>query len=134
DVVYHGDRGRLEFDFEVAPGADARAIKLLFRGARGLTASGANVALKTAGGEIDLAPPVAYQDAARGRKAVAAGYEIERGTVRIALGDYDRTRPLVIDPGLIFSTYLGGTEAEGQGVAIDASGNVYVTGWANDAC
>jgi hypothetical protein len=74
---------------------------------------------------------VLYQEGLGGREPVAGGYAL-RGehTVGFALGAYDRTRPLVIDPVLlVYSTFLGGSGADqGNGIAVDGTGSAYVTG------
>jgi uncharacterized repeat protein (TIGR01451 family) len=74
--------------------------------------------------------PVAYQERDGARTEVAARYRIDaRGRVGFELGDYDRTRSLVIDPVLVYSSYLGGVDADqGHSVAVDSAGSAYVVG------
>ncbi len=130
-AVFYGHRGRLEYDFDVAPGADPSAIGLDVRGARGVrvTPSGA-LAIRVPGGTVRQLAPHAYQTIGGRRRTVAAHYVIsDRGRVRVRVGAYDHHRPLVIDPVLEYSTYLGGMGADrGDGIAVDAQGAAYVTG------
>ncbi len=142
DLVYYGNQsGRLEYDFKVAPGADASAISLSFAGAQKMRIDGAtgDLLLQVGTGELRFHQPVVYQPANddrragaddSGRQLVAARYVL-RGHHGVAfhLADYDRSRPLVIDPALGYSTYLGGSAADNAyGVAVDSSGSAYITG------
>ena len=124
DAVFYGRDGRLEYDLVVAPGADPDRIALEIAGAR-VDGDGG---LRAGAGR--LSPPVAYQEAGGARRAVAARWIVrQNGLVGLALGEYDRGLPLVVDPVLSFSTYLAGTGDEsGAGVTVDAAGNVYVVG------
>jgi hypothetical protein len=133
DLVYHGDQQQLEYDFVVKPGASPGAIRLAFDGARGksLDAQG-NLVLHTSGGDVVEHAPVAYQTINGVRHSVASRFVIGRGgQVGFQVGRYDHSRPLVIDPvmSLSYSTYLGGTQVEyALAIAVDGSGNAYVTG------
>jgi hypothetical protein len=131
DLVYYGNQGRLEYDFVVAPGADSGVIKLVFRGADRIEISAAGeLVLSTASGDIRMHAPVIYQETAGVRTAVAGGYVLkETQEVSFAVAAYDTSRPLVIDPVLVYSTYLGVAEEDvGRGIAVDDRGNAYVTG------
>jgi hypothetical protein len=131
DLAWYGTQaGRLEFDFVVRPGAEPSAIGLEIEGARriSLSDSGA-LRIRTAGGTLVQRPPLAYQWIGGERRRVESRYELSGRHVRVAVGGYDRERPLVIDPVLAYSTYLGGaSEDGGQGIAVDAAGNAYITG------
>lgn len=136
DIEYYGDRGRLEFDFVVKPGADPDLIRLIYDGIDRLRLDGDGALVLTAGGgELRQQPPVVFQDDGRRRRAVKASYVAKAGReVAIALGDYDRRAPLRIDPVLVYSTYLGGDTAVtgasdyARAVAVDTAGNVYIAG------
>ncbi|HEV2863822.1 MAG TPA: SBBP repeat-containing protein [Pyrinomonadaceae bacterium] len=131
DLVYYGNEGRLEYDFLVAPGADPSRVRLSFEGAREARIDeGGDLVLSADGGEVRLQKPFAYQESDGRRAEVAARYVKDaRGAVGFELGEYDRTRPLVIDPVLIYSSYLGGLDTDqGQAVAVDSSGSAYVAG------
>lgn len=130
DVVYYGDQRRLEFDFVVAPKADPTAIALTFSGMDKLyTGTDGDLVAETGGQPVRFAKPVAYQMIAGQRKAVSAEYALIGGKAKLRIGDYDRNLELVIDPILSYSTYLGGTLADtANGIAVDQSGNAYLTG------
>ncbi|HEY0174282.1 MAG TPA: SBBP repeat-containing protein [Pyrinomonadaceae bacterium] len=131
DLIYYGAQGRLEYDFRLAPGADPRPIRLRFDGARSARVEeNGDLVLSTEGGEVRQHKPVAYQLIGGERREVAAGYSRTKdGRFGFALGVYDRSLPLVIDPVIVYSTYLGGSGADqGLGVAVDSSGSAYVTG------
>ena len=131
DLVYYGNGQQLEYDFDLAPGADPNRIRLAFDGARDLTLDGqGNLVITMAGGVIVEHAPVLYQMDAGGRQAVEGHYVLTgRHEVRFAVGAYDAGRPLVIDPTLVYSTYLGGSGGDaGNRIVVDAAGNAYVTG------
>ncbi|HEX8148513.1 MAG TPA: SBBP repeat-containing protein [Pyrinomonadaceae bacterium] len=131
DMVYYGDGRRLEYDFVVAPGAEARAVALDFRGVERLEIDAAgDLVLHTAAGELRQHRPFAYQTVGDERRAVESRY-VMRGRARVGfeVGAYDRSKPLVIDPVLSYSTYLGGEGFEmPAGVGVDGAGNIYVAG------
>src|SRR5262245_50241730 len=110
DLTYYGNQRQLEYDLTVAPGANSDRIRLQFDGVRKVELnSDGSLKLKTAHGEITQPKPVIYQESNGRRTPVDGGYVVlNRHTVTFRLGAYDKTRPLVIDPMLVFSTYLGG--------------------------
>ena len=132
DEIFYGSEQQLEYDFIVSPGANSSAIKLRFKGPKVLTIDGqGNLGLRMeSGGEIRLHKPVAYQDTTTGRQEITARYTLRhKNQVGFEIGDYDRSKPLIIDPVLSYSTYLGGSGNDtGFDTAVDPSGNVYVTG------
>jgi hypothetical protein len=132
DLVYYGTQGRLEYDFIVAPGGDTKPIRLEFEGAQQcrLDRQG-NLVIRAKGGEIGFEKPVVYQVREGNHETVTGTFKIVgKREVGFIVGAYDRTRPLVIDPVLAYSTYLGGsTEDYATAIAVDASGSAYVTGY-----
>jgi hypothetical protein len=131
DVVYYGNQRQLEYDFRVAPGRDARAVKLAFEGADKVSVNAAGELLLTLGESTIRQPkPVLYQEVAGVRRAVDGGYVVGAdGRVGFAVGAYDAQRTLVIDPVLTYSTYLGGSDSdEGNDIALDSAGNAYICG------
>jgi hypothetical protein len=131
DLLYHGNQRLLEYDFLVAPGADPRAIGIRFQGARKLTVNGDGALVIGFGGSEVIEPaPVVYQEIGGQRQAVAGRYVLRgKGRVGFSVADYDRSQPLVIDPTLVYSTFLGGSGDEfGTAIAVDTFGNTYVTG------
>jgi hypothetical protein len=131
DLVYYGDQRQLEYDFVVGPGADPHVIKISFAGAREVRiGEDGDLVLGVGSGEIRQHKPAIYQVLNGVRTEIAGGYRLEgEAQVSFEAGPYDANRPLVIDPVLIYSTYLGGSGADyGIDIAVDAEGSAYVTG------
>ena len=150
DLIYYGNQQQLEYDFVVAPGSDPAAIQLSLetRSSKDGTRSGeaaavvvdekGDLVIRTPSGDVRFLKPVVYQTDATRRGATSIGDReavdgrfvlLAANRVGFAVGDYDRTRPLIIDPVLSYSSYLGGAAIEAaSGVAVDASGNFYVSG------
>ena len=144
DLVYYGNQGQLEYDFEVAPGADPSQIALRFQGQEraNLDDSG-NLILASGSDEVRLQAPRIYQEFGAEQRPVEGHFVLQPdGKVGFELAAYDRTRALVIDPVLTFSTYFGGSGNEScslilgiasppsgcPAVAIDPSSNIYIAG------
>jgi len=128
---YENDQQRLEYDFTVAPGADPSAIGVRHAGAEVALDARGNLVLTTSVGTVrELAPQAWQTNAAGARRPVACRYALSAGgTVRFALGDYDRALPLTIDPTVVFATYTGSTATNwGFTATYDAQGNLYSGG------
>src|SRR5262245_50899800 len=133
DLIYYGNQRQFEYDFVVAPGADPGIITLAFEGPENLVLDPQGDLLFQIGdGELRLQKPLVYQEIAGSRKIVAANYILKsQNRVGVQVAAYDPTRPLVIDPVLVYSTYLGGSGVDiARGIAADpgAPGIVYVAG------
>jgi hypothetical protein len=131
DLVYYGNQRQLEYDFVVQPGTDPNIIALNFEGAEELKVDAKGELVLNAGGdEIRQRKPVIYQNVDGARREVAGGYKLkDASTVGFQLGEYDASKPLVIDPVLVYSTFLGGANVDlGSDITVDASGNAYVVG------
>ncbi len=129
DVTYYGTNQRqLEFDFTVAPGAHPDVIRLRYQGSGPLhlDAQG-NLILDVPDGQVVQQAPVLYQTVNDNRQTVAGGFVLLPGQqVGFHVGAYDRTRPLIIDPVLSYSIFLGGSYIdEGYDIAVDPTGNAY---------
>jgi adhesin/invasin len=133
DLVYYGDGHKLEYDFVVRPGANPQSIRLAFDGAVDLnTDQEGNLLIGTHLGTIVQRKPRVYQEIDGVRKEIRASYSILAGKVGFALAQFDHKRDLVIDPVLQYSTYLGGTGGDwGYGIAVNGSGEAYITGYTN---
>ncbi len=129
DLVYYGNPCDLEYDFIVAPGADPRVIAFSLEGARKMKITPQGDLIL---GAIRLHRPVIYQESNGGRRPIAGGYVVRGHRVRFRVAAYDRTRPLIIDPSISFSTYLGGNGTDFfSSMQVDSAGNIYVTGTTN---
>jgi hypothetical protein len=134
DLVYHGSGQRLlEYDVELAPGADPTRVAIVFEGARAVrVGTDGSAILDLPGGELVQHAPVAYQLDGNGRREpVVVNYAMGAAGLGFAVGPYDRARTLVIDPIVAYSTYLGGSGGQGDqanGVVIDSAGDVIVVG------
>lgn len=144
DLVYYGTQGQLEYDFEVAPGADPRRVTLRFDGQQDAHIEGnGDLVLRMGGGDLRLHAPRVYQKIGEQRQPVKGTFVLrDRGQVGFAVGEYDPSRTLVIDPVLTYSTYLGGSGAEScsailglatpplgcPSIAVDGAFNIYIAG------
>jgi hypothetical protein len=139
DLKYYGHRGELEYDFVVAPGADPSAIRLRFDGAKPTLAANGDLVLPVEGGpEVRFNKPAVYQIKDGARQLVQGSFAIaenKAGTqVSFRLGAYDHSRELVIDPMLLFVGVFGtgNYETQANGMTVDASGEIILTGLTGD--
>ena len=133
DLVYYGNQRQLEYDFVVAPGANPETIAWCYEGAEKIQIDGGgDLIVHTVGGKVRQHRPFAYQKVNGERKQISAGCVFREGggrTVGFEIGAYDRTRPLIIDPVLVYSAFLGGAGLDkGWDIAVDTNGCVYLTG------
>ncbi len=130
-LVYYGNQQQLEYDFTIAPGADPCAIAIRFEGADSLAvAPNGDLLVKLGRDEIRQAPALAFQRMDGVIQSVNAGYQIKgTDTVLFAVSEYDHNLPLIIDPLLTYSTYVGGIGGDvAVSVKVDSSGSVYMAG------
>jgi hypothetical protein len=130
DLVFYGSQGHLEYDFKVAPGADPSQAELQFDGVSKLQLTGGDLILKGTDADVRLQAPRVYQSFAGRQQPVEGGFVLRAGNrVGFEIGAYDRTRELVIDPTISYSTYFGGANGAETSPSIAVNGNViYIAG------
>src|SRR5437870_4048506 len=136
DMALTGQGGELKYEFRVRPGARLANIRLAYLGSSGLSLDGAGrLLIKTSTGVLRDSPPLAYQEIAGVRVPVESRYALtDGGSAETGYGfavgkGYDPERELIVDPGVAYSTFLGGNSHEiGAGIAVDAAGNAYIVG------
>ncbi len=136
DLVYYGNHHQLEYDFAVAPGADPRQIQFEIAGASQIALdSDGNLVLQTGSGELHFQSPVVYQESSGVHVPVSGTYVMNDSThIGFQVAHYDASKPLVIDPVLVYSTYLGGSgDEQPSGIAVDSTGSVYLAGYTDSA-
>ena len=132
DVSYYGNRDHLEHDFVVGPGANPANIVIEVGGADKVTISpDGDAQLQTAQGTVSLRRPVVYQEIAGERHTIPGSYVLRQGNLlTFDIGPYDHAQPLIIDPVILFDDVLGGNAlTQANGVTVDLSGNIIVTGY-----
>jgi len=134
DLLYSSSEGILKGTYVVAPGANPGDIRWSYDGVSEVELSNGELLISVAGtgktASLVERKPVAWQTVAGKRRPVSVSYVIHGdGSVGFALGKYDSTQSLMIDPTLDYSTYLGGSGGEGSyGIAVDSNDHVYVAG------
>jgi hypothetical protein len=140
DLKYYGTNSQLEHDFIVSPGTDYKQIAFHFDGQQDLLLDdNGNLILKAGDNNLILNAPITYQQTSSvtggAKYTVPSHFRLNNNTVTIALNsDYDHSQPLIIDPTLVYSTYLGGSGTDsGYDLTVDTSGNLYLIGQTNEA-
>jgi hypothetical protein len=132
DLVYYGNQRQIEYDFVVAPGADPKAIRLKMAGVGKMRRDQhGDLVVRVGATVLRLTAPKVYQEDVE-RHAVAGRWLRRSGNeLQFAIGPYDKTKTLVIDPAaLVYSTYLGGSLTDAAtSIAVDSSGDAYITGF-----
>jgi hypothetical protein len=128
DLIFYGNGSRLEHDFVLAPGADPRAIALRFTGMRHLQlAPAGDLLVQSAQASIEFHRPFAYQETSKGKAEVAVAYRVRNDRVTFDVAPYDHSLPLIIDPVLDYSTFLGDASFGPAYIVSDGAGNTYIT-------
>jgi hypothetical protein len=132
DMKVYGTNSQLEYDLIVSPGRDPSKIRLSCRGIQGLslTAFGELEVILRDGSIVQKKPRIYQAIEGETREILGTFVLVDETTYGFEVASYDMSRPLVIDPELIYSTYLGGSKDDRiYAMAVDSSGSVYVTGW-----
>ena len=149
DLVFYGNQRQLEYDFVVAPGADASRIGWQIDGAKPNLDAEGNLVLSAANGPAGFKKPVLYQMDGDKKVAIEGVFTMAGNRIGFQLGSYDHAKPLIIDPVLTYASYLGGSNTDNigglnqfypsgtfgstQALAVDSAGSIYVTGYTYSA-
>src|ERR1043165_1382880 len=131
DMLWYGTHTELEYDFVVKPGSEVARVRLAFEGAETMRLDDqGNLLITSNGEEVKHVAPVIYQEREAGRVSINGKYVIKGANeIGFEVGDYDHSKPLVIDPVLLYSSYIGGDGADlAASVAVDGSGQAYIAG------
>jgi hypothetical protein len=132
DLVYYGNHRQLEYDFAISAGADPSRIQFEIKGAKQIHVDEkGDLVVQTAGGDLHFQSPAVYQESTAQRVPVQGAYVMNDSThIAFQVAHYDSNKALVIDPVLVYATYLGGSGADQPtGIAVDNSGSVYIAGY-----
>ncbi len=130
DLIYYSRNRNVEYDFVLSPGADPSLIRLKLDGAEpALVTAAGELLLKVPGGTLRQQAPVIYQNGPAGVELVSGGYVVRDDEIGFLIGKFDPNRPLIIDPVLSYSTYLGGSGFDqANAISVGATGDAYITG------
>jgi hypothetical protein len=129
DAVYYWRGSEFEFDLVVSPGSDPASIRFRLEGGTRARLNKGELVVSTGAGEWRLEAPVAYQETTSGRVPVAARFRLRGNEVSFALGRWDRSRELVIDP-VVYASYFGGDYLDGaRASSLDSRGHLWVAGY-----
>ena len=132
DLVYYGTQRQLEYDFAIAPGASPSKIQIAFEGAKNLhTEANGDLVLSVAGdNDVRLHKPIAYQQTGAEKQLVAANYVLKgKNGIEFGIGEYDASRPLIVDPILAYSSYIGGSNIDtANAIAVAPDGTAFIAG------
>jgi len=135
NVKYYFDGNSIRYDYIVKPGADLSQIRLKFEGQESINVNEAGeLVLRTSLGEVTNGKLYSYQTENGIKSEVTCRFKNNTdGTISFEANSYDRNKELTIDP-LVYSTFLGGSNNEvGSSIAINGSGNAYLTGYTNSS-
>ena len=130
DLVFYGNQGHLEYDFQVAPGANPALAELEFDGAKRLELAEGNLIVRGETGAVRLESPSVYQQINGHQKPVDARFAVRAANrVGFEIGPYDHNHELIIDPILTYSTFFGGSgDDTSPSIAVDNVGAIYMAG------
>ncbi|MGP4076906.1 DUF7948 domain-containing protein [Halobacillus sp. K22] len=139
DLIFKGENGQIKYEFLIQPGARVEDICFSYEGPEGIELdNNGNLLIHTVHGTLIDQKPVSFQKIRDDKCAVETNFNLKNeapgyGIIRFSVvDDYNKTIPLTIDPGLVYSSYIGGSSYdEGRGIALDGSGNIYITGVTN---
>ena len=130
DMKFYGTNNQLEYDIIVSPQADPSKVLLSYQGVKKLSLSPTgDLEISLGEGSLIQKKPHVYQTISGARKEIEGRFIVAGNTYGFEVAPYDKGYPLIIDPVLVYSTYLGGNDYDDVwAIAIDGSGNVYVAG------
>ncbi len=131
DLAFYGNEGELEYDFIVSPRGNPKDIMLKYDSEEQVRVDKTgNLVLGSDHSKLIMRAPIAYQEEGTDKKPIDAEFKLlADNSIVFDVGKYDTSLPLVIDPIIVYSTYLGGSEHDyGTSIAVDDEGCLYVAG------
>src|ERR1700722_1135538 len=130
DLVFYGNQGHLEYDFRLQSGADPRKVQFVIAGAKPSVSERGDLILATPAGNISWKRPVAYQWIEGKKQEISAAYQLSDAKVSFRKGPNNKTKGVVIDPPLVWGSFLGGSGFDSPGqVQVDAAGELVIAGY-----
>lgn len=127
DWVVYVNNHTLKYDFVVQPNVDPSVIQLEFENINPEISAENDLIMNTLLGNIRELKPVSFQNSTAIETKFFAH---NKSTIGFDIASYDKSKKLIIDPSVAWSTYYGGSNDDfGRSCSVDGDGNVYLAGY-----